>query len=42
LPVDSADLCADIPRFNLKSLDKLCAGMVTWMRTRLGLVHDPL
>jgi hypothetical protein len=42
LPVDSADLGADIQRFTLKSLDQLSAGMVTWMRTRLGLVHDPL
>ena len=42
LPVDATDLCSDIQRFNLKSLDQLSAEMVTWMRTRLGLVHDPL
>ncbi len=34
-PIDSTNLPADMPRFNLQSLDHLSTEMVTWLRSRL-------
>lgn len=36
-PIDTADLPADMPRFNLESPDRLSTEMATWLRSHLKI-----